>query len=215
MKKAFFLIILIYLSTGLEAQKRKEGIEHSFAFERVKEATSVVWYGWDFSHSSMRDLGKFQEGELILGRHIPAILGRLESEYSAERVGRHLKKEVTFDPVSVQDLYLKMDAKRFIVPRYTEISIDSIKSIVWNYSLPQREGLGFVVILEMMNTERDMGRFVTGYLTFFDIKTREVFYSVRMKGLPGSKWGFDDYWFNGLTELYAYFIRDFYGKKIK
>lgn len=215
MKKYLVLLIFIYLASGASGQKLKGGIEHSFAFDKVKESTSAVWYGWDFSHSSMRDLDKFQEGELILGRHIPAILGRLESEYTAERVSRHLKKQVVFDPESVQDLYETMDTKKFIVKRYKEMSIDSVKSIVSSYSLPQSEGLGFVVIVEMMNAEKDLGRFITGYLTFFDIKSREVFYSVRMKGLPGSKWGFEDYWFNGMTELYAYFIKDFYGKQIK
>lgn len=215
MKKTGLLLIIIYLATGLCAQKLKQGVDYSFASDKIIKSPTAIWYGWDFSHSSMRDLDKFQEGELILGRHLPAILGRLESEYPAERVSRNLKKTVTFDPVSVQDLYKGMDGKKFIVPRYTEISIDSVKNIVKGYSLPQKEGLGFVVIIEMMNSERDLGRFVTGYLTFFDIATREVYYSVRMKGLPGSKWGFEDYWFNGMTELYAYFIRDYYGKLIK
>lgn len=202
--------------SSLQAQKNKKGIEYKFKIEAVKQASLVVWYGWDFSNSKMRDFKKFQEGELILGRHIPAILAELEKLYQKERTKRATKKDsVIVDVTSVQDLYQKMDAKTFIVPRYKEIEIDSVKSIVKNYKLPQKEGMGLVIIIEMMNTEKDLGRFVTGYITFFDIATREVYYATRMKGLPGSKWGFDDYWVNGLTELHAYFFADYYSKLLK
>lgn len=217
MKK--FLIIIIFLTAtlnSLSAQKTKKGIEYKFNLEALKQAPLVVWYGWDFSNAKVRDFGKFQEGELILGRHIPAIIAELETQYTGVRTKRVTKKDsVIADVTSVQDLYQKMDAKTFIVPRYKEIEIDSIKSIVKNYKLPQTEGMGMVIIIEMMNTEKDLGRFVTGYITFFDVASREVYYAIRMKGLPGSKWGFNDYWVNGLTELHTYFFADYYSKLLK
>jgi len=216
MKKLFILILCLIVITPLSAQKIKKGIEYKLNIEALKQAPLLVWYGWDFSNAKMRDFRKFQEGELIIGAHIPAIIAELEKLYPGERTNRVTKKDsVIVDVTSVQDLYQTMDSKTFIVPRYKEIDIDSIKAIVKNYKLPQTEGMGMVIIIEMMNAEKDLGRFVSGYITFFDITTREVYYAIRMKGLPGSKWGFNDYWVNGLTELHAYFFADYYSKLTK
>lgn len=214
MKKLFFLIILLAATSLLSAQKVKHGIEYKFNIEAVKQSPSIIWYGWDFSHSKMRDFKKFQEGELILGRHMPAILALMEKKYSKKDITRSTKKDsVMVDMLSIQDLYQTIDAKKFIVPRIMEIQVDDIKSIVKSYSLPQKEGLGMVVIIEMMNSEDD--RYVSGYITYFDVATREVYYTTKMKGIPGSKWGFDDYWFNGLTEIFDYFFAYYYNKIYK
>lgn len=57
-------------------------------------------------------------------------------------------------------------------------------------------------------------RYVTGYVTFFDIATRDVYYTTKMKGAAGSKSGFNLYWSNGIKRLTGYFF-DAYYRKLK
>lgn len=121
------------------------------------------------------------------------------------------KDSVILDMISIQDRYQNIIPSKFIAHRNIELNIDSLKLIVKNYKLPQKEGLGLVVIVEMFNKPEI---YISGYITFFDIATRVVYYATKMKGLPGSKWGFNDYWFNGLTELYDYFVKYYYPKTV-
>lgn len=121
------------------------------------------------------------------------------------------KDSVILDMISIQDLYQNITTDKFIVHRNIELNIDSIKQIVKNYKLPHKKGLGAVIIVEMFNKP---DRYVSGYITFFDIAKKEVYYATKMKGLPGSNWGFNYYWFNGLTELYDYFNKYYYSKTI-
>jgi len=216
MKKLFILFFLLAVISPISAQKLKHGIEYKYNIDAIKQASYIVWYGWDFSHSKMRDFKKFQEGELIVGKHIPAIIGKLSVSYLEKRVRNATKKDsVIFNRVTINELYKEIDPKSFVVINPYELTPNDIKKIVSNYSLPQKEGLGLVVIIEMMNDEKDPFRYASGYVTFFDIATRDVYYTTKMKGLPGSKWGFDDYWFNGFTELFDYFFADYYNKIYK
>ncbi|MCE5320651.1 MAG: hypothetical protein LLF93_06075 [Bacteroidales bacterium] len=193
------------------AQKENRGIEYKYNIEAVLNSPGVVWYGNDVSHSRMLDFKKFEEGEVILKANMPGILAELEYKYNEEFMKRNSKKEkVIFDMVSIQDLYKTiLEPKEFIISRPYEMTIDDVKSIVANYKLPQKEGLGLVVIVEMFHKPE---RYVTGYVTFFDIASREVYYATKMKGVAGSKSGFNLYWSNGIKRIMGYFFDGYFRK---
>lgn len=206
MKKLFLIFLLCCAIAPIYAQKMGQGIEYKYNIEAVINAPSVFWYGFDVSNSHMLDFAKFQQGKVILGANIPAILSILEKIYTKKYIKRLTQKDsVVMNMVTLQDLYENIDPDKFIVRRNIEISIDSIKTIVKNYILPQKEGMGLVVIVEMFNKPE---KYVTGYVTFFDMATREVFYATKMKDNPGGKGGFNYYWGNGIINLTRTF---FYG----
>jgi len=69
-----------------------------------------------------------------------------------------------------------------------------------------------VIIVEFLNR---LDRYATGYITFFDIKSREVIWATKMKGLPGGKHGPEEYYGNGIVELYVYFFGKYYHHILK
>ncbi len=212
-KVLLFLTISAAISQQVTAQKLKKGIVTIFDMKSIVEANNFVWYGWDFSHSRMNDYAKAMEGELIVTKYIPGMCERLNKRFPPEKVKDHLRKEnVKYDLVSVQKLYKQLDPDQFIISDEYSISIAELKDIIQAYELPQNDGIGFVINVEQMNKP---DRYVTGYATFFDIKTKEILWTTKMKGYPGSKYGFTMYWAEGVSEIYAYFIGDYYNQSMK
>ncbi len=216
MMKQFIIIIPILLLTlSTFAQKKNNGIEYKYNLEPIYTTTELVWYGNDLSRSHMLDFKQFEEGGKIKKVHFPGILAELEYRYNQEFMLRSTKKEkVIFDMVSIQDLYkTNLDASSFIVSRSTEMTIEDIKDIVKLYNLPQKKGVGVVNIVEMFHKPEVV---VTGYVTFFDIATREVYYSTKMKGVAGGGGGFNLYWSNGIKRIMQYFfVNGYYSKAMK
>lgn len=216
MKKTVSLLIIMSFFLTANAQKLKEGIEFKYNVEAIKGYPILTWYGWDFSNVKMRDFKKFDEGDIIVGKHLPSIIGKLTITYPEARIKRATKVDsVVVDRETINMLYQSIDRKSFVTMNTYELKPEAIQEIVKKYTLPQKSGLGLVVIMEMMNDEKDPFRYASGYVTFFDIESREVYYTTKMKGLPGSKWGFEDYWFNGITEIFDYFFAKYYSKTMK
>jgi len=214
MKTILLISLLICQILPAYAQKENRGIEYKYNIEAVLNSPDVVWYGNDVSHSRMFDFKKFEEGEVIIKANMPGILAELEYKYNEEFLKSKTKKEkVIFDMVTIQDLYKTyLDPKDFIVSRSDEITIDEVKIIVSNYNKKKKKGLGLVIIVEMFHKPE---RVVTGYVTFFDIASREVYYATKMKGVAGSKSGFNLYWSNGIKRIIGYFFDGYYLKAVK
>lgn len=141
---------------------------------------------------------------------LSTIIGLLSEHFKPSFVSKHLKKEVEANLDVVQKLYTNIDYDNFVTFNSYEIPLDSLKNYVEEYDLQQTEGIGLVVIAENMNKQE---RYTTAFVTFFDLETRELMWVTKMKGLPGGKWGFSKYWFEGFVECFYYFLKDYYPKK--
>ena len=192
-------------------QKEKCGIVYPINVKKYNELSSVIWYGWDFSNFKICDQNVYNY--LIKDQYIPEWITRMNKLFSENEVRRDLDKQnFTSDLKTIQYLYKSKNFKDFLTFDKYELPIDSIKAIVKRYPLSQKSGAGFVIIIENLNKPE---RYVTGYLTFFDVATKEVLWATKMKGEPGGKWGAELYYRNGILELYPYFFRKYYNKTIK
>ena len=211
--KVLLIIILTGFSISFQAQEMKKGIEHKLDMKTLIESDSIVWFGWDFSQSRMNDFSKMSEGDLMVNKYIPAICDRLNNRLPPETIEKQLKKEkFSYDFGSIQKLYKKIDPNEFVIGTQYGFNIEKLKEIVSGYELPQKTGIGLVInIIELNKVER----YVTGFVTFFDIQSKEILWTTKMKGKPGSKYGLAMYWLEGVSELYAYFIGDYYTRSIK
>lgn len=210
---AVLAVILVYCSLPnlAIAQKDKCGIVFPMDVKKYVESSTVTWYGWDFSNFKICD--KNVSNYLIKEQYIPEWISEMNKIFSVNTVRRDLDKPNFYsDLETIQKLYKKIDFHSFITDDMFELPVDSIVAIVKRYQLPQKEGAGFVIIIENLNKPQ---RYVSGYLTFFDIATKNVLWVTKMKGLPGGKWGVEQYYRNGILELYPYFFRKYYSKTIK
>lgn len=195
--KSLVLIIILTFSFTASAQKRKKGLIYNPQSEKVFLATEIVYFGIDFTHFKISDFKKINQGEEMKTKHIPALAGRFNEYLQPERASKHLGKKVTGDYQSVQFLIKNLNPDNIVLGSKFILTNDSISEIIKKYKLKETVGIGLVQIPESFNKAE---RYVTAFSVFFDIQTREVLYSIKAKGLPGSKWGFTDYLYNGLIE---------------
>jgi hypothetical protein len=210
MKKLLMFSITCILISCTYSQDRKHGIEYPIDVKNYINQDKVTWYGWDFSHFKITDHNAYG---YVVKTYIPKWVKKLNNYFPESQICRKLNKgNCSADLTSIQNLYQNVDEKSLEAQTLFELSVDSIKEIVKQYTLPQKEGAGFVIIVETMNRPQ---RFVTAYITFFDISTRELYWTTKMKGLPGGKHGVEQYYRNGMIEVYKYFFSKYYNKRIR
>ena len=202
--------LLVTISTELNCQKMKQGIQFKNNIESVNTAQEIVYYGWDFSRFKITDGSKINQGQLLYQTYIPAWIGLLNERYNATKVSKHLKKRVKENFWAIQNLVKIINPDELVQFQSFELPIDSIKNLIKSYDLPEKEGIGFVLILESYNEPE---KYVTGFVTFFDIENREILWATKMRGLPGSKWGFTKYVYEAFVEIYDYWLRKYYPPK--
>lgn len=211
MKHLTIIFYLVSFTMLVNAQKVKHGIENKLNLTKYVQSQEVVWYGWDFSNIKVCDSKIYSY--VLTETLIPEWLEKLNNQFSINEMKRKLDKPIfSADLQTVQNLYKSKDYKQLLTSDKYELSLDSIKNIVSRYKLANKTGIGAVIILENINKPE---RYVSGYVTFFDIPTRELLWATKMKGLPGGKWGEELYYRNGLIEIYAYFFAKYYNKAIR
>lgn len=80
---------------------------------------------------------------------------------------------------------------------------DSLQSIINQFALIEKEGLGMTVILECFDKP---SKITSGYFVFFDIGTRQILLADYFSGKEADGYGLTNYWGIGLvgtTKNYA------------
>ena len=203
------MLIFLLIGFSSNAQKRKSGLTIVSNTNAVINANKIHFYGWDIANMKLSDGTWIDKAEELRPR-LSSMIGLLSSRFSPEYVAKALNKEVEADLDVVQKLYMDIDYNDFVTFNPYEISEDYLKEIVKAYNLPQNKGVGLVIIAENMNKEE---RYTTAFVTFFDLETRKLLWVTKMKGLPGSKWGFSKYWYEGYLECFYYFLKKYYPPK--
>lgn len=214
MNKIFRLIIILFAFIPDQSigQKTKLGIEYKKNMDKLISANEIVYYGVDFSKCKITDAKWLNKTAIMKDVQIPEWIAILNKKYGIDWVKGKLQKEkVTSDLNTIQMLCKDIKESELVSFATYSFPIDSVTSFIESYKLPQTSGIGLVLIFENLNEPE---RYVTGYWTFFDIQTREILYSTKMKGLPGSKYGYAQYWKEGMVEVFEYYLR-YYKKAIK
>lgn len=197
------LVFCLTLSLSAFSQKRKHGIDYPLNVTKLIEANNIVWYGVDFSKSRISDATKIKDATVIKEKYIPSWIYLMNKRYDLKYIQKKIKKYTTEDLNSIQKLYTNINEEELVLFSDYSFPIDSVKSYVSSYSMPQSSGVGLVLIIENLNKPN---RFISGYFVFFDLTTREVLHATKMKGLPGSKYGFTQWWKEGMIELFDYYF---------
>ena len=92
------------------------------------------------------------------------------------------------------------------------ISPDSIQKIVDDYQVKQKEGIGFLIIVECFEK---LTKNSTAYFTFFDIATKKVIMSNYYGSAHASGSGLTKYWGSGLSETIFLYFDEVYKKQLK
>lgn len=169
---------LFYLE-GLENAVDQDGIKDQYTpnFGPIYDAKSITYYGLDFSNFGLCNPEKVgQEAEIK--KFFPAWMADVNEVFTKSEMEIILKKDVAKDLQSIQSKYNSI-RDNWIGFEPHRIETDKIKEIVKGYTLSQSEGIGLVLIIEHFNKEKEQALV---NFTFFDIKTREVLWSIETKG---------------------------------
>lgn len=201
MKK--FVFILTALLFGFQvlafSQSKIARIEYLTDFSKIKNSTSITFYGWDFRHLIFSDhsLNNYRD---INSWIIPGWLDYFDKYNS----GTHFmsksfkKKKFIVDTLSIQPLVYKVDRVHFEDNMdKRNLSIDSIKFIVKKYNVTG-EGLGLIIIADEV---RKSDVTSTAFVTIFDITSKDVIYIYKITGIAGGSYGLIAFYGRGWIDV--------------
>jgi len=163
MKRLGLSIFILISSVGISYCQSGSTSEQT-----VFDAKEIVFYGYDFTHFRLSDVKRMDQDI----KKFVFIWTEFCQEHITEKTLRSWleKDEVTFNlyPTLTLNKTLNSENLGWVTP-YT-ISKDSIQSYIDEYQITEKQGVGFVVIVECFD---NASKRASGYFTFFDIATKQ------------------------------------------
>ena len=166
--------------------------------KEVFESKSITYYGLDFSHFKLYNMKKVGTEESVI-KYIPAWIEYFESKKGEPSLNELFKFNVK---TNFELLYrYKALADNWISFSINTLNNDSIQSIVNSYPSSDLNEIGLVIIVECFDKETE--NVIVNY-TFFNIQTKEILWSIKLRGDAGRA-GMTDHWGKGLVNSYLIF----------
>jgi hypothetical protein len=148
----------------------------------------IVYFGFDYTYCKLTNKGKIGDSHIFLEKHLPTMNQVLTNDFvKMYDLRRWMKKANMYQGTDIYNNYQKMDFNNFIIADNYCLSYEDVQKIVKSYVLGEKEGIGMVFNVASLNKHKE---YVDLYVTFFDIATREILYSVEVTGKAGgSGWG--------------------------
>lgn len=153
----------------------------------ISAAKEIIFYGYDFSHFTLADpkrlnsaLQKDPAGvkehsvdgiKVYVSAWVGYLLDKMSDDYFAKKLRT---PKVTFDFDHTLQVIKQLNDSNLVSLIKTIIPRDSLQVIVNNYQVKQKEGIGFTIIVECFDKDKEAS---SAYFTFFDIATKKVIMS--------------------------------------
>lgn len=199
------IAFICLISLNIFAQKSAEKTPDKSAL--VKSCDTLWYYGIDLSHVRVTDGTKIARGLKYSQVYPPAWVGFVEKELSPYGyVQPALEKKVFYYVADEVQHSTQNVSPNFIIGVNYSFPADTVVKAVKSYKLSRTSGIGLVIIPENFNKNTESA---TSYVTFFDIKTREVLWMVKVSGAC-SHMGYTAHWGTGIVEGFKNFILSAY-----
>ncbi len=210
-------VILENREYSFEKHKPKRDVRYVEYKNRVNDvlkATKITYYGLDLSFLVLTNRKKWGEEEKLRKYNMAWPYAFYEKVTSKKIEKLFSKKKDNFSlAISLKSTNKLNASKSGEWISYDDFTLDVLDVVkeVESYKLDEKEGVGFVVIGENFNKETTR---VSVFYTFFDIKTREVLWSVRVIMAPTGS-GMTGYWAGGIADTFIIFKEKVYSRHIK
>lgn len=167
---------------------------HGTKAQQVHAADNLIYYGLDITYSKLIDENNIGNGKEVLEKHAEKFNNYFNKLISVKSLQRWMRKQSILKGSNVFNNYKKMDMNSFVTDKNYCLSFSDIKNIIKGYNLEEKEGIGMVLNIANFNenfNEKKYKEFISLYITFFDIKTRDVLYAVEATGIsfaPSAFW---------------------------
>lgn len=207
-RKSFGIIgMILGLFISVSAYAQHAGNRLPDQADLVRKCDTLWYYGIDLSHLKVTDASKIDRGGQYCLVYPAAWVGYVEKELPPYTlVQPELKKETFYYvPDEIQQHTLQLSPGFIIAANYS-FPLDTVYKAVKSYKLSRNSGLGLVIICENFNKNFESS---SSWVTFFDIKTREVMWTVKVTG-KCSHMGYTAHWGSGVVGGFHNFISSVY-----
>ncbi len=165
----------------------------------------LVFYGFDLTYLKLTNKGKTGDGIIIAPKYFPAWNETLTYDLlPIKRISGWMGKPSIFVGNSVFENHTYSDYQNFVTSVNYCIQFEDLQKIVKSYVLREKEGIGMVINLASFNKEREYSLI---YVTFFDIKTREIMFAAEVSGKAGGG-GMTKHWATGVLNAFRVMFID-------
>lgn len=168
----------------------------------------IVFYGFDMTYLKLTNKGKVGDGIVIAPKYMPAWNEVLTNDMlPIRKISDWMGKPSIFISNSVFEYHTHADYQNFVTSVNYCIPFEDLQKIVKAYVLREKEGIGMVINLANFNKEREYSLI---YVTFFDIKTRDIMFAAEVSGKAGGS-GMTKHWASGVLNAFrVMFIDEIY-----
>lgn len=195
MKNRFLLAIILtaVFVVHLSAQKGP------FGHPRIPDASSIVWFGLDFSEAKLIGSEGFTDPVDIKTRFFDKWNRLIIDEADKYNFRSAFQKEnLVYDLSVVEERNKLPEADELVINTEYSLSRGAAEAIVKQYKSTEfTEGLGLVFVIESFNKLEQEG---TMWVTFFDIATQEIILMEHYTGDAGG-FGLRNYWARSVYEV--------------
>ncbi|MBU2940791.1 hypothetical protein KO494_14680 [Lacinutrix sp. C3R15] len=152
----------------------------------VHIADHIIYYGVDITYSKLIDRKNLGNGKSILDDKADHFNDYFNKLITVKDLQRWMKKPGMLKGTDIFSNYKAMNMDNFVIDKNYCLSFSDIKTIIKGYSLKEKNGIGMVINIANFNENFSEGKlkaFISLYITFFDIDTREILYAVEATGL--------------------------------
>ena len=177
--KGLGLTIIMLISLISISYSQKENTSE----KDVYDAREIIFYGYDYTHFRLADAKRIGQD---INKFLFLWTGHCQKRITEKKMTSWLKKDkVTFNFDPTFTLNKELNSDDLVAVTKHSISKDSIQSFIYDYKLTEKEGIGFVVILECFD---NASKRTSGYFTFFDIATKQVLMSDYISSRDGNSY---------------------------
>lgn len=184
MKTVYLFIVAIALSFNAYAQKS------------LSDAKSVNYYGVDFTEVKVYNATEDPADFVRAFNQINTLILNEPKKYDMSAFGKPIDI-IDIDPV--MDLNEEIDEGDLVVRRKSDVGLNEaqLEAIVQSYKLREREGIGLVLIAELLDKPDATGVF---HVVFFDIASREIVKTSRFRG-SAKGFGLRNFWAGSIYSI--------------
>jgi len=171
----------------------------------------LVYYGYDMTYARLSNPKRMGESMMLVQKYFNDWNIEMEKNVGYSEFKKWMRKPSMLMGTSVFNNYYKRDFNKFVEYGNFCISFDDLQKIVKSYVLRETQGIGMVINIVNFNKDRESSM---QYVTFFDIKTREILFAVLTTGEAGGG-GMVGHWAKGVEDgVRAVFIDEIFKPKL-
>lgn len=183
------LTTAIAFGTSVQAQTMADALNNK---------CQVTWIGLDFSEAKLIPTVEFATVEADPGTAILKWNNLLEQEHEKFDLAKALGiSNVVTNTSYVAPVNEGVKSQDLLSRTAITLDKEKVPSMVKKYKTNDGDGVGVVFVVSAFNKTSEIAEF---YVTFFNMKTREVLHSERISGKP-TGFGIRNYWAGAVTQV--------------